>query len=135
MLSAEGYANYSWIEEPDPNGALTTRIPLRPATPSDKGAVLLEMENIVQYSRSDGVWRDAHEGMRLELGDKVRTRQRSRAVIGLKGKYDIRIDQLTTIEIKENMLDLQDGASFLFSREKDGEIDIKVPAANAALRG
>ncbi|MES2661048.1 MAG: FecR domain-containing protein [Verrucomicrobiota bacterium] len=108
-----------------------------------QNATVLEVENIVQASPGGkGVWTAATPNQSLAVGDRIRTRQRSRTTVGLTGLYTVRLDQFTTVEITPGLvdtekpkLDLLGGAAFIFSREKSGEIDIKMPAANAALRG
>lgn len=103
----------------------------------------MEIENIVQTAAgSAGAWTQAAPKQTLAVGDRIRTRHRSRATVALTGLYTVRIDQFTTIEItpglvdaKAPKLDLRDGAAFIFSRERDGEMDVRMPGANAALRG
>ncbi len=106
-------------------------------------ASIIEIENIVQTAAgSKGEWAKAAEQQQLAVGDRIRTRHRSRATVGLTGLYTVRIDQFTTLEItpglvdaKKPQLNLMGGAAFIFSREQSGEMDIRMPAANAALRG
>jgi tetratricopeptide (TPR) repeat protein len=106
-------------------------------------ATVLEVENIVQAAPGGtGNWAKAVPKQTLAVGDRIRTRQRSRATLGLTGLYHVRLDQFTTLEIspglmdaKKPLLNLPAGAAFLFSREPSGSIDIKTPAANCALRG
>jgi tetratricopeptide (TPR) repeat protein len=106
-------------------------------------ATVLEIENLVQTARGrDGGWGKAVPNQTLAVGDRIRTRQRSRATLGLTGLFAVRMDAFTTLEItpvlldaKRPKLDLLGGGVFIFSRERSGEIDIKTPAANAALRG
>ena len=106
-------------------------------------AKVLEVENVVQTSRgSAGSWSPAQRDQSLAVGDRIRTRQRSRATVRLTDLYTMRLEQFTTIEIapalfdeKRATLDLGGGVAFIFSREKAGEIDIKTPTANGAMRG
>lgn len=105
-------------------------------------ATLLEVENIVQTAKSGGTWAPAAAGQPLALKDRIRTRQRSRATVKLTDLYTLRLDQFTTIEIapallgaEKPQLNISAGTAFIFSREPSGEIDIKTPAANGALRG
>lgn len=110
---------------------------------SAENATVLEIENIVQASPSGkGAWAAATKNQSLAVGDRIRTRQRSRATVALTGLYTVRLDQFTTVEITPGLvdaekpkLDLSGGAAFIFSREKEGEMDVRMPAANAALRG
>ncbi|MDF1861455.1 MAG: FecR domain-containing protein, partial [Verrucomicrobiales bacterium] len=106
-------------------------------------AKVLEIENIVQtVSSGSSEWKSARVNQELSIRDRIRTRQRSRASVRLTSLYTMRMEQLTTIEISPPLLDdtdpkleLTGGAVFIFSRELTGEIDIKTPAANGALRG
>ena len=108
-----------------------------------RDAEILEIENQVQTAPAKtSAWRAATVKETLKVGDRVRTRQRSRATVALTGLYTVRLDQFTTVEITPSLisaekprLDLSGGAAFIFSREPAGEIDIRMPAANAALRG
>jgi tetratricopeptide (TPR) repeat protein len=110
---------------------------------SGQDAKLLEVQNIVQATKgADGVWTPAAKDQSLAVGDRVRTRQRSRATLRLTDLYTMRLEQFTTVEIAPGLfedtkprLDVGAGAAFIFSREKSGEIDIKTPAANGAMRG
>jgi tetratricopeptide (TPR) repeat protein len=107
------------------------------------GATILETENIVQTTaKGSAVWKASTPQQTLGVGDRVRTRQRSRATVALTGLYTLRMDQFTTIQITPSLvdpvkpkLDLAGGAAFIFSRERAGEIDIQMPTSNAALRG
>ena len=108
-----------------------------------QNATVVEVENIVQTSTGGkSAWVAANPGQSLAVADRIRTRQRSRATMSLTGLYMVRLDQFTTLEITPRLvgaskptLDLLGGAAFIFSRERSGEIDVRLPAANAALRG
>lgn len=108
-----------------------------------QNATIIQVENIVQAAaKGKSDWAAATASQTLAVGDRIRTRQRSRATVALTGLYTVRIDQFTTIEITPGLvdaekpkLDLLGGAAFIFSREKSGEMDVRMPAANAALRG
>jgi len=106
-------------------------------------ARIIEVENIVQTAPGGSAeWTAASVNQPLAIRDRIRTRQRSRASVQLTSLYTMRLEQLTTIEISSPLFDdtdpkleLSGGAAFVFSRELTGEIDIKTPAANGALRG
>ena len=108
-----------------------------------QAATVVEISNVVQSSvGSKGIWNKAAVNQSLAVGDRIRTRQHSLAAVALKGLYTFRLDQNTTVGISPGLesaikakLDLIGGATFIFSREKNGEMDVKMPAANAALRG
>lgn len=106
-------------------------------------ATVLTVEGEVQTAAGGGSnWTKAVQQQSLAVGDRIRTRQRGRATVALTGLYTLRMDKFTTVEItpglvdaKKPTLNLGSGAAFVFSRERAGEIDVKMPAANAALRG
>ncbi|WP_193212563.1 TonB-dependent receptor domain-containing protein [Luteolibacter marinus] len=106
-------------------------------------AKVLEVENIVQSAKgAQGTWAAAAKEQVLSVGDRIRTRQRSRATLRLTDLYTMRLEQFTTVEITPGLFDeskarlgVGGGSAFIFSREKNGEIDIKTPAANGAMRG
>lgn len=110
---------------------------------SGQDAKVLEIENIVQASKgAQGSWAAAAKDQSLAVGDRIRTRQRSRATLRLTDLYTMRLEQFTTVEIAPGLftetkpqLNVGSGAAFIFSREQGGEIDIKTPAANGAMRG
>ncbi len=110
---------------------------------SAQEATILEIANQVQTSKGGGdEWSAAAVNQSLTVHDRVRTQRRSRATVRLTDLYTMRLEQFTTVGISPAMfsndrsqLSLLKGLAFLFSREKSGEIDIKTPAVNGALRG
>ena len=105
-------------------------------------ARVLSFENIAQASQGGAGWQPAVKDLSLAVGDRFRTRQRSRATLKLTDLYTMRLKQFTTIQLTpalfeddRSKLDLVRGAAFIFSRAKEGEIDISTPAANGAMRG
>ncbi len=110
---------------------------------SAQDAKVLSVENIAEAAKGGRTaWAAAAKDDLLSVGDRFRTRQRSRATLRLTDLYTMRLDQFTTIQLTKAMvsgekpkLDLSGGAVFIFSREENGEIDISTPAANGALRG
>lgn len=105
-------------------------------------AKIIEVGNVVQSAKPGKAWTQAMEGQNLAVKDQIRARQRSRAAVKLTGLYTLRMDAWTTVELTEGLagadkatLDLSGGAGFIFSREREGEITIRTPAANGALRG
>jgi tetratricopeptide (TPR) repeat protein len=106
-------------------------------------AKVLAVENIAEAAKGGGsAWAVAVKDQSLAVGDRFRTRQRSRATLRLTDLYTMRLEQFTTIQLTKAMvsgekpkLDISGGAAFIFSREEYGEIDITTPAANGALRG
>jgi tetratricopeptide (TPR) repeat protein len=137
---------------PSPNGivrAQRTGLPLIFALlglaflSEGQDARILEVENRVETVVGGATsWAPASVNQSLALGDRVRTGARSRASVRLTSLYTMRMEQLTTIVIAppprqdaRPELELSTGAAFIFSRETGGEIDVKTPTANGALRG
>jgi tetratricopeptide (TPR) repeat protein len=137
---------------PSPNGivrAQRTGLPLIFALlglaflSEGQDARILEVENRVEAVVGGATsWAPASVNQSLALGDRVRTGARSRASVRLTSLYTMRMEQLTTIVIAppprqdaRPELELSTGAAFIFSRETGGEIDVKTPTANGALRG
>lgn len=109
---------------------------------SDTTATLLEKINVVDSAKPNGPWSAAEVGQSLSVHDRLRTGEDSRASARLGDSSVLRIDELTTIEIlppKEAggkaTLDLKQGSSYFFSREKSREVNFQTPAANGAIRG
>jgi tetratricopeptide (TPR) repeat protein len=116
--------------------------PTHRAAAAGVSATVLEIENIVQTApKGRGDWRKAAIKQNLAIGERIRTRQSSRAVLALTDLYTVRMEHFTTVEItpvlvsSKPRLDLTGGAVMIFSREPANEMDIRLPAANAALRG
>lgn len=118
-------------------------LPLCQPSVCAQDARILEIENVVQTAPKGGsAWTKAVPQQSLAVGDRIRTRQRSRATVALTGLFTLRIDQFTTIEVTPALVDarkptlaLNNGVTFIFSRDKQGAIDVKMPAVNAGLRG
>lgn len=105
------------------------------------------VENIVQsvkagISDDEENWANATVDQVLGSGDQLRTGRRSRAMLRLTDLYNVRVEQLTTLRLTPAVsthvkarLELSEGKTLIFSREKFGEIDIGTPTADGALRG
>ncbi len=105
-------------------------------------AVVVEVENKVDSAKATGAWFPAKQGLSLAYKDRVRTGEKSRAVVRFTNLTTLRLDELTKItlvppvsESAKPQLDLSNGAIYLFSRDKPRELEVRTPAANAGLRG
>lgn len=124
-------------------GSITFAVLVLVSASFAQDAQILTVENIVQVAKTSGAaWTPATSEQPLSIGNRIRTRQKSRATIKLTDLYTMRMEQYTSIEISPKLvgggkpqLDIAGGAAFIFSREEQGEIDIKTPAANGALKG
>ncbi len=56
-------------------------------------ATVLAVEHIVQAAVGGAAWTKAAPQQPLAVGDRIRTRQKSRATVALTGLYTLRIDQ------------------------------------------
>jgi tetratricopeptide (TPR) repeat protein len=107
-----------------------------------ESATLLNKENVVDAAKSSGGWSGATVGQVLAVRDRLRTGEDSRAAVRMTDLSVLRLDELTTIEITPPStttdkpgLNVKDGATYFFSREKSREMRIETPAANGAMRG
>ncbi len=103
-------------------------------------AVLVEKEKEVAAQVAGTQWKPAPVGIELAVRDKLKTGEFSRAAVRFTDLSVLRIDELTAIEISppvdnKQALDVKKGGAYFFSREKPGELEIRTPAANGALRG
>jgi tetratricopeptide (TPR) repeat protein len=111
-------------------------------TNESNSAALLSKENVVDVAKGNGGWSLATVGESLAVRDRLRTGEDSRAAVRMTDLSVLRIDELTTIEITPPAsssdkpgLNVKDGATYFFSREKSREMRIQTPAANGAMRG
>jgi tetratricopeptide (TPR) repeat protein len=112
------------------------------AAQTGKNASLLSKENIVNVASGSGAWAPGTVGQALAVGDKVRTGEDSLATVRLTDMTVLRIDELTTTTITPPSaasdkpgLNVKEGTTYFFSREKSREMRVETPAANGAMRG
>ena len=104
-------------------------------------AALVEAENQVDAKRGVTPWEKGIPVLPLSVGNLIRTGELSRAAVRLTDLSMLRIDEMTTIEISppaqggKSTLDIRQGATYFFSREKAQDLQIRTPATNGALRG
>jgi len=112
-----------------------------PAKP--EGVEVVSIEGKAQFSRKGAPqWQGATNGVRLANGDLFRTLARSRATLKWSDLSTLRVDELTTLEVRPPgpkarapEVDLKSGAGYFFSREKPAEIQFRTPVASGATRG
>ena len=117
--------------------------PIGAQTPeSAANASLLSKENVVDAASGGGSWTSATVGQALAIHDRLRTGEDSRAAVRMTDLSVLRIDELTTIEITPPStasdkpgLNVKEGTTYFFSREKSREMRVETPAANGAMRG
>jgi tetratricopeptide (TPR) repeat protein len=104
-------------------------------------AVLLEIEGNVMVSRSGAsTWGPAYTNQALFPGDRMRTLERSRAVIRLSDLSLLRLSELTHIQLPEPTnrrggIHLQRGLFYYFHRDKPGVMPVTTPTAYAVVLG
>ena len=117
--------------------------PIGAQTPeSSANASLLSKENVVDAASGGGSWAPATVGQALAVNDRLRTGEDSRAAVRMTDLSVLRMDELTTITIgppatagDKPSLNVKEGTTYFFSREKSREIRVETPAANGAIRG
>ena len=117
--------------------------PIGAQTPENAGnASLLSKENVVDVASGGGSWTSAAVGQALATRDRVRTGEDSRAAVRLTDLSVLRMDELTTITIEmpsaasdKPGLNVKEGTTYFFSREKSREMRVETPAVNGAMRG
>ena len=114
---------------------------------ADKPAVsgvaqIIEKVNVVDARLKGLAWKPATVGTELTTGERLRTGEFSRAALRFTDLSVLRVDELTDMEILPPLRaggkgtpDVKRGGMYFFSREKGGEMQIRTPAANGALRG
>lgn len=104
---------------------------------------MLSKENVVDIATGGSrSWTAATVGQSLAIGDQVKTGEDSRAAIRLTDLSIYRMDELSKVTITPPSttsdkpgLNLKEGTTYFFSREKSREMRIETPAANGAIRG
>jgi len=111
-------------------------------TADNPPAVLLTVENIVDIAQRNAAWAPAAAGQTLNVRERLRTGEDSRATVRLTDLSVLRMDELTETEIlapregsAKPKLSLKQGSTYFFSREAAGEVQLETPAANGAIRG
>ena len=107
-----------------------------------EGAALIEKENLVEVELRGTPWKSANLGAQLNVADRLRTGELSRAAIRFTDLSVLRVDELTNLQIvppanpsAQRELEVERGGAYFFSRQKGNELQIRTPSANGALRG
>jgi tetratricopeptide (TPR) repeat protein len=124
--------------------SLLTIAALTLSTPASNGAtnaLLIEMEGRVVVSRSGSVaWDPAYTNQALFPGDRLRTMERSRAVVRLSDLSLLRLSELSHIQIPDTTtrrggFHLLRGLIYFFHRDKPGVMPVTTPTAYAVVLG
>lgn len=111
--------------------------------PAVNPSVLLTAEGRVEVARAgQAAWNPGQTNQSLQTGDRVRTGPRSRATIRLSNLSVLRVNELTTLEIRPAQnpggptgLDLKSGSTYFFNRERASDVQFRTPLASGAIRG
>ena len=104
-------------------------------------AMLIEIEGRVVVSRSGSVaWDPAYTNQVLFPGDRLRTLERSRAVVRLSDLSLLRLAELSHIQIPDTTtrrggFNLLRGLIYFFHRDKPGVMPVTTPTAYAVVLG
>jgi tetratricopeptide (TPR) repeat protein len=104
---------------------------------------LLAFEGRTEVARAGAAaWTAAITNQLLANGDRVRTGIRSRATIELSDRSILRVNELTTLEIRppqspgaNTSFEMKGGAGYFFNRERPGAVEFRTPLASGAIRG
>jgi len=110
------------------------------ARPEAGPVVVIELEGQVEVSRTGAtLWDPAYTNQVLVAGDRLRTGERSRAVVRLTRLTPFRMGERSLLQVpepqKRTMLDVVRGVLYLFHRDKPGLFPIGTPTASAVIRG
>src|SRR5688572_7361648 len=111
--------------------------------PASSSSRLSAFEGKVEIAASGlPAWTAGAPNQVLKNGDRVRTGARSRATIQLSDRSILRVNELTTLEIRPPQsaganagFEMKSGASYFFNRERPGSVEFRTPLASGAIRG
>jgi Tfp pilus assembly protein PilF len=106
-------------------------------------STVLTVQNKVEILRARTEdWLAAKKGDVLQIGDRLRTGEDSRATVRLYDRSVLQVGELTTYEIQpprkgktRPSLDVKKGLLYFFSRQRGEEMSVTTPTAVAAIRG
>lgn len=103
---------------------------------------LVEFAGKVEVARADGRWLLATNPVALDVGDRIRTGNASRATLQLSDRSVIRLDQNTVLEIQPptqapatRKFRLNWGRLFFLNRERPAAVEFETPLTVGAIRG
>jgi tetratricopeptide (TPR) repeat protein len=111
--------------------------------PAGAPFVVLAVEGKVEVSRARSpAWDPAYVNQVLFPDDRVRTHERSRALLRASDLTHLRMDEVTLVIVpaapeprKNPVLRLVRGVIHFFNRDKPARWDVETPTASAAIRG
>jgi len=111
--------------------------------PASSNILILEIEQTVEVQRAGAaVWDPATKNQSLNVGDRVRTREWSRATLRLSDLSQVRMAELSEIQIQpppgpkaHPSFNFFNGVLYFFHRDKPADVRVNTPTASAAIRG
>lgn len=109
-----------------------------------QNATILEIENNVETKTGGKIdWLKALPNQSLAIGDRIRTRQHSRAtLVNNQGFIIWRLQSNSYVDITQSLLNpgkptlnLQEGAAFLFGRSPEKKMDFTTPGLQCTTHG
>lgn len=120
---------------------LAAGLPRIAAAPAITNAVVVEMEGAVEVARGVGaLWQRAQTNQVLLPGDRLRTGEKSRAVVRFTALDTVRLGEFSTIAIpgaeqKESGFSLMRGILYFLHRDKPSSQPVRTPSGLAVIRG
>ncbi len=103
---------------------------------------LIEVAGLVDFQVSGRTnWSAATNHLTLQPGDRLRTREQSRAAVQFSDRSVLRLSASTVLEIQpprqaeKKRFRLMDGVLFFFNREKPADVEFETPVVSGAIRG
>src|SRR5438105_11435135 len=108
--------------------------------PALTNATVLEMEGTVEIAKwRTAAWERAETNRMLLPGDRLRTGERSRAVLRLSNLSTLRLGEFSLIEIpgpeETGGFNFRRGLFYFFHRDKPATLPVRTPAMVAVIRG
>ncbi len=104
------------------------------------GARIQSVEGKVQISRAGATaWDPVHTNAVLEVGDRLRTAQLSRATLLLRDSTLCPVDELSELRVAESsnrtVIELIRGVMSFFHRDRPGDLEVRGAGTSAIVRG
>jgi tetratricopeptide (TPR) repeat protein len=104
------------------------------------GATIIATKGGVELSRAGATaWDPAQPQAVLQAGDRIRTKEHSRATLRLRDATILPVDELTTLRIApaegRTVVELLKGVLSFFHRDEPGDVEVRSGGTSALIRG